>query len=322
MTAAGFDSQVGYAAESSFGTFTNPTRAIEHVKSGLKSTRTDSASKGIKAGRRTKVRTLRGREVVAGAIAHELSPAAIGQLLVQGMGAVSTTGAGPYEHVITPGPLVETRGMSVQVGTPSFNGTVNPLNFSGCQIPSGTITVKAGDEPAMIDFDWVGQHMQNTADGDTVAALVSAVYNSAWSPFTGLNAVLTIDGAEYEFDDLTFSFDNGLRTGHYTAKSTHPDRANKSKEQNLRSYGLAVKSDLWDLDEMIREFAGTDIEVSLALTSGTSSLTLDGLAHSPVDTPTVDGMALVKKSLNFEFLSPTADAAAMTWTLVNGDSAP
>ncbi|MGK3946779.1 hypothetical protein ABK046_51500, partial [Streptomyces caeruleatus] len=74
---------------------------------------------------------------MAGQITHELSPANIGMLLVQAMGAVSTSGAGPYTHVITPGPLVATRSLTVQVGTPDFGGTVRPFNFTGCQVKNG-----------------------------------------------------------------------------------------------------------------------------------------------------------------------------------------
>lgn len=322
MTSAGFDSQVGYAIESPTGTFTAPTRAIEHVKSGLKSTRKDTPSKGIKAGRRSAVRMLKGVEVVAGPITHELSPANIGMLLVQGMGAVSTTGSNPYTHVITPGALVQTQTLSVQVGTPSYDGTVRPLNFTGCQIAGFDINVKAGSDPVMLNLDFVGQHLQSTGDGDTVAALTAASYSSAWSPFTGLHAVLSIAGSEYEFDDLTFKAVNGLRTGNYTARSTTPGRAKLSKEQDLRTWTCAVKSDFWDLTVLNRAFAATEVAFSLALTNGSTSLTLAGNVHTMLDSPTVDGTALIKDALNLEFVSSSTDAAACTFTLVNADSAP
>lgn len=323
MTAAGWDSQVGYAPEGVFGVFTAPTRAIEHVKSGLRSRRTDSPSKGIKAGRRGAIRMFRGVEVVEGPISHELSAANIALLGSQFMGAVITTGAGPYSHALTDGPLVETRGISVQVGTPSFNGTVNPLNFSGCQIKSGTISVKGGSsDAAMIDLDWVGQHMQSTGDGDVVAALTPAVYSAAWAPFTGLDVVLLIDGVQYEFDDLTWKFDNGLRTGNYTGRSPNAGRAKPSKEQGHRVKTATVRSDFWDLAAMNRSIAGTEVPFSLAFTRGTSSLTIAGAVHSQVESPGVEGLSLVKDALNLQFISATSDPAACTITVVNGDATP
>ena len=321
MTSAGFDSQVGYAIESPSGTFTAPTRAIEHVKSTLKSVRRDTPSKAIKAGRRSAPRYHKGVEVVAGTITHELSPAAIGLPLVQAMGAVSTTGSNPYTHAITAGPLVQTQTLSVQVGTPSYDGTVRPLNFVGCQIPSFGYTVKAGSDPVLLDLDFVGQHLQSTGDGDTPAALTSASYNSAWAPFTGLHAVLTINGAEYEFDELSFKAVNGLRTGNYTARSTTPGRAKRSMEQDFRLWTAAVKSDFWDLTVLNRAFAGTEVTFSLALTNGATSLTHSGYVRTMVDSPTVDGMALIKDALNLEFVH-SADATACAFSLVNADSAP
>lgn len=323
MTAAGFDQQVGYATESTFGTFVSPTRHLEHVKSGLKSERRDFMSKGVKAGRRTGFRYLKGPEVVAGPISHELSPANIGLLLVQGMGAVSTSGSNPYTHVITPGALVETRGTSVQVGTPSYDGTVRPFNFAGCQVTGGSITVKAGaQEAAMIDLNWVGQHFQNAGDGDTPTSLASTSYDSNWLPFTGFNAVLTLNGSEYEFDELTFTFDNGLRVGNYTARSTTPHRAKPAKEEAHRTYGLRVTSDFWDLTSLNRAYTPTEVSYSLALTSGTSSLTIAGAMKTMPETPTIDGTKVTKETLNLVPVSSSSDAATCTMTLVNANSTP
>lgn len=322
MTAAGFDSQVGYAIESPSGTYTAPTRAIEHVKSTLKSTRPDIVSKGIKAGRRHQGRRMKGNEIVGGTVSHELSAVNTGLLLVQALGAVSTTGAGPYTHTITPGALVETRTLTVQVGTPSYDGTVNPFNFVGCQVKSGQISVKNG-EAAMLDFDWVGQHLQNTGDGDSVGTLVAATYDSNWAPFTSLNAVLSIAGSEYEFDDITFKFDNGLRTGNYTNRSTTPSKAKLSKEQGFRTWSATINSDLWNLTAMNRAFTGTEVAFSLVLDAGASNkLTIAGNMRSQVDSPTVDGTTLVKQGLTVDLLSTTSDAAGLTLTLVNSNSAP
>jgi hypothetical protein len=321
VTSAEWDQQVGYALESPLGTFTAPTRAIEHVKSGLKSTRRDVPSKGKRAGRRGPVRMLRGVEVVAGVITHELSPASIALPIVQAMGAVATTGSGPYSHACTDGVFVESRALSVQAGVPDAGGTVRPENYIGCQIKGGKITVKAGSEPIMIDLDFVGRHMQSTGDGDTVAALTTAVYNSAWAPMTGLNAVLSINGSEYEFDELTFDFDNALRTGFYVARSTTPGQAKISKESGQRRKSVTLKSDFHDLTVLNRAVAGTEVAFSLAMTQGTGSVTIAGNVRTQVDAPTA-GDGVTKEGLTLDFVHATADASACTITVVNGDSAP
>jgi len=321
MTAAGFDSQVGYAVESPSGTYTAPTRAIEHVKSTLKSVRPPIISKGIKAGRRHQGRSAKGLEVVAGTITHELSPINTGMLFKQGMGAVSTSGAGPYTHVFTPGALVETQTLSIQVGTPSENGTINPLNFTGCQINGFTITSKTG-EYVMLDLDVVGQHMQNTGDGDTVAGLTAAVYSSTWAPFSHLHGVLSIAGSEYEFDDVAITVANNLKTGRYTHRSTTPSQAKVAKESGWRGFSAVVNSDFWNLTAMNRAFAGTEVAFSWALTNGSNTLTIAGNVRTDPDTPVIDGTDNVKQGLALNFVSLTSDAAAFTATLVNTDSAP
>lgn len=321
MTAAGFDSQVGYAVESPSGTYTAPTRAIEHVKSTLKSVRPPIISKGIKAGRRHQGRSAKGLEVVAGTITHELSPINIGMLFKQGMGAVSTSGAGPYTHVFTPGALVETQTLSIQVGTPSENGTINPLNFTGCQINGFTITSKTG-EYVMLDLDVVGQHMQNTGDGDTVAGLTAAVYSSTWAPFSHLHGVLSIAGSEYEFDDVAITVANNLKTGRYTHRSTTPSQAKVAKESGWREFSAVVNSDFWNLTAMNRAFAGTEVAFSWVLTNGANTLTIAGNVRTDPDTPVIDGTDNVKQGLALNFVSLTSDATALTITQVTTDSAP
>ena len=321
MTGAAFDSQVGYAVESPSGTFTAPTRAIEHVKSSLNSVRPPIISKGMKAGRRTGFRSYKGAEVVKGTITHELAPVAVGMLFKQGVGAVATSGAGPFTDIYTPGPLVETQTLSVQVGTPDDAGTVNPLNFIGCQIPSFAVNVKTG-EVVMIDIDFVGQHLQNTGDGDTVAGLTAATYNAAWAPFTWANAALTLNGAAFEFDDLTIKIDNGLRTDHYTTRATNPSRPKISKESDQRLFTCQLNSDLWDITAMNRAFAGTEVAFSLALTSGASSLTFAGAVRTDPFSPTIDGPGNLKQALNLTFVSATSDAAALTITQVTTDTLP
>ena len=80
MTAAGWDSQVGYAIESPSGTFTAPTFALEHANAKMKFDIQRIPSKGIKAGRRHQGRWFPGGQSVKGTIAHELSPINTGKI--------------------------------------------------------------------------------------------------------------------------------------------------------------------------------------------------------------------------------------------------
>jgi len=315
MTAAGFDSQVGYALESPTGTFTAPTRALEHVKSTLKLEIDRIASKGMKAGRRHQGRWFPGGQRVKGTVSHELSPINTGLLLRTLMGAVSTSGAGPYVHVYTPGVLTQTNTLTVQVGTPSVDGTVNSLSFLGNHIVGATITSKVG-EVAMIDVEFYGQHL------DVGQSLTAASYSSTWAPFTFLHGVLTIAGSEYEFDDITLKYSNGMRTDRHVHRTTTPARPKTSLESGFREWTATINSDFHGLTALNRAIAGTEAAFVLTFTSGPNIIKFEGNVRSDVDSPTVDGPETLKTSLPLVFLSTTSDAAAMTITQTTTESTP
>lgn len=315
MTAAGFDSQVGYAIESPSGTFTAPTTALEHVKSTLKLEIDRIASKGIKAGRRHQGRWFPGGQRVKGAVTHELSPINTGKLLRTAMGAVSTSGSGPYTHVYTPGALTQTNTLTVQVGTPDIAGTINSLSFIGCHIVSMTITSKVG-EAVMIEVEFYGQHL------DVSQSLTAASYSSTWAPFTSLHGVLTFAGSEYEFDDITLKWTNPLRVDRHVHRSTTPARPKTSLESGFREWTATINSDFHSLTALNRAIAGTEAAFSFAMTSGANSITIAGNVRSDVDSPTVEGAETLKSTLPLVFLSTTSDAAAMTITQVTTESAP
>jgi hypothetical protein len=315
MTSAGFDSQVGYAIESPSGTFTAPTFAVEHVKSSLKLEIDRIPSKGIKAGRRHQGRWFPGAQRVKGNVQHEMSAIGMGKLFRTLMGAVNTTGSGPYQHVYTPGVLTQTNTLTVQVGTPDVAGTINVLSFLGCHIVGMTITSKVG-EAAMVDIEFYGQHL------DVGQSLTAASYSSTWAPLTFLQGVLSIAGSEYEFDDITLSYKNGLRTDRHVHRSTTPARPKTSLESGFREWTATVNSDFHSLTALNRAIAGTEAAFSLVFTSGANTLTFAGNARSDVDSPVVDGPETLKNGLPLVFLSTTSDAAAMTITQVTTESSP
>lgn len=315
MTASTFDSQVGYAVESPTGTYTAPTRTIEHVSSSMKLEVDRIPSKGIKAARRHQGRWFPGAQRVKGNLVHELAPSNMGLILKQLMGASATSGSGPYEHVLTPGATVQTTTLTAQVLTPSVDGTTRVLSFLGCHIVGATITSKVG-EVAMIDLEMYGQHL------DVGQSAAAAAYASAWAPFTFLHGVLTFAGSEYEFDDITINYTNSLKVDRHVHRSTTPARPKTSLEAGFREWTATINSDFHDLTALNRAIAGTEAAFSLVFTNGAShSLTIAGNVRSDVDSPTIDGVDTVKQSLPLVFVSTTSDAAAMTMTLVNGDAA-
>ncbi len=315
MTAAGFDSQVGYALESPSGTYTAPTTALEHVKSTMKLEMDRIMSKGIKAGRRHQGRWFAGPQRVRGTVSHELSPINTGKILRALMGAVNTSGAGPYVHVYTPGVFTQTQTLTVQVGTPSVDGTVNSFSFIGNHLVGATFSSKVG-EAVMADFEFYGQHL------DVGQSLTAASYSATYAPFTFLHGVMTIAGAEYEFDDITLSYKNNLRIDRHVHRTTTPARPKTSLESGWREWTATINSDFHSMTALNRAIAGTEAAFVLTFTQGANILVFSGNVRSDVDSPTVEAVETLKQGLPLVFLSTTTDAAAMTITQTTTESAP
>lgn len=314
-TASAIDSQIGYAVESTPGTYAAPTKTIEHVSETLTHHKPDIVSRGMKAGRRGgSGRRSKGIEWVDGNVSHELGVAAVGPIFRNLMGAVSTSGTNPYTHVFTYGALSE-GALTIQVGRPDLGGTVRAFSYLGCQITKAQIMSKVGGN-SMLSFDVYGQTLT------TSESLAAASYPSAWSPLNFSHCVLSIAGAEYEFDDLTLDFDSGLKTGRHTHRSTNPSRPRISKESGYRTAGGTVNSEFIDLTAYARYAAGTEAAFSAAWNAGASAqLTVAGnVRFLEPSGPNVSGPEMLKVGLPFEFVSTTSDAAMLTVTLVNADS--
>jgi hypothetical protein len=315
MPGSGIDSQFGFAPESTHGTRVVPATFLEYVSEGLKLRRNRITSKGIKALRRTQGRWRPGKQWVEGPITIELGPQSVGKLLKWAMGAVATTGAGPYVHTFTPGTL-DDESMTFQLGRPDESGTVRPFDYTGCQCTNWQLSLKV-DEFAMFQITTFGQHE------DTSQTLATASYPAAWNPFTFLSGSLQLAGSAYEIDEITLTGDNGLQTNRHVIKSATAERPRQSRESGYRQYGGQLSSDFFNLAAYNRFVSGTEAALVLTLSDGAGAqLVVTGNVRFDGDTPNVTGPAMLKQPLPFVFTSLTSDAAAITLALTNSDATP
>lgn len=114
----GIDAQLGLVSESTFGTYTAPTRFIDFVSESLSLAVERVKSKAIRAGQRI-MRSddwAPGTKTVEGDIEFEVWNKSFGLVFKHMFGAVSTSGtAAPYVHEFTPGDLTA---MTVQGWSP------------------------------------------------------------------------------------------------------------------------------------------------------------------------------------------------------------
>ena len=177
---SGLGAQLGIAAETTYGTFTAPSKFIEFTKESLVLKKTTAQSAGIAAGR---LLPLSGRRVVtqteaSGSIDLEVTNKAMGLLLQALMGTTVTPvqqGAGPaYLQTHT---LADTAGksLSIQKGVPLTTGLVTDKTFLGCKVISAEFSCEVGGMlTASFEFDSKGC--------DETQTLATASY-PAMSPF-------------------------------------------------------------------------------------------------------------------------------------------
>ncbi|CAB5217866.1 hypothetical protein UFOVP209_25 [uncultured Caudovirales phage] len=180
--ASGLASQIGFAIESSYGTATTPAAFLPLVSESMTHKRDRLESSGIIAGRRILASNQwnGGNITTAGDLSLELYNRGLGKLFTVMFGNVTTTGAGPYTHTFTPGDLLGDS-LTVQVGRPSVDGTVNPFTYTGMKVMSWDLSCNVG-EIAKLKLTFAGQNetvSRTVSDGVTTSSNTSVTSATA-----------------------------------------------------------------------------------------------------------------------------------------------
>lgn len=314
MTSSGIDAQLGYAEESTYGTFETPTRFSEFVSEGIKFEIERIESQGIRAGRRIQSRWKPSVQRVTGPIELELTPGGSGLLLKHAWGAVTTAGAGPYTHTYSQGAL-DGESLTIQIGRPSLDGTVRAFSYSGMKISSWTISCAVGEIPKFT-LDTYGSV---EATGQPLA---TASYPANDDPFVFTEGSLTVGGTNVCIKDFTLTGDNALATDRHFICSGQGAAPKEPLENGFRDIGGSFTADFENLTQYGLYTAGTESALVLNFTSGADSLVITENVRFDGETPNVSGMEILELPVSFKTLSNTSDAAAFTAVLTNGDSAP
>jgi hypothetical protein len=314
-TGTGLAAQIGMAIEGTPGTRQVPVRFFPFVSESMKLNQTRLASRGLRAGRRTKHQSDIAASFVDGNIEFEMAPQGLGVPLRAMMGTLVTTGVGPYTHTGTPGPLADDL-LTVQVGRPFVGSTtVQPFDYIGCMVANWSIGFSIEDY-ATLSLGLSGVHE------DTAQSLAAFTPPATWRPFVFTAGVLSIAGSEQVIKSGSVSGDNAIDAPRHRMRSATPARPLTPAEGGMRSYTGQVECDFTSLVAYNRFVAGTEAALSLVFTQGAHTLTVAGNVVFTGETPNVSGPEALNQALPFEFLSTTSDAAALTITLVNGDATP
>ena len=312
--ATGINSQIGYAIEVTPGTFVTPARFLEFVPPlGLKVNPTQKKSMGVRANRVLGHAVGVGPYTVEGPVTHELVAESIGTLLKGMIEATPvTSGAGPYTHVFDFS--TEIASLSGQVGLPSTTA-VHPMSYSGLRVRRWTIDVSPGDVFARLGLEFIGYK----ADIDGTPALTAATY-ATFTRFVFTHATFTLAGAEVCVDNIHLEGSTGWDGEHKICA------ADAGAQSLFRADKAAVTgnvvTDLAGLTQLNRLINGTQTALVVAFNAGASAqLTFSGNVYYTGEPPTVQSVGKTKETVGFEFIHGTADASALTVTLINSDSA-
>lgn len=312
--ASGLAGQIGFAAESTYGTFVAPTRFLELNNSSVKFERERIESNGIRAGRRVLHRWTPGIQRVAGDVEFEMSPQGFGLLWLHILGTNNTTGSNPYTHTMSPGDL-SGKSLTVQVGKPDIGGVVRAFSYLGCKITQAQVSA-AVNEYAMMNLSFYGNHL------DTAQTLGTATYPTGLTPFDFTKGTVTLAAAGFDVKEIDFTIDNGYAVDRHFLRTTTPERSKEPLESTRREITGSMVADFTDLTALNRFINGTEAALVLTFNAGASAQTTITM-NVRFDGEDVElGPELLEQPLSFKAVHSTTDASAITVVVVNADTTP
>ncbi len=210
--ASGIGSQVGLAAEATYGTYVAPTRFLQADKVSLKKVKNTVQSAGFASGRLMQLAS--GRVVTT----HAASGTLNSEILNRGMGlliqALMGTSVTPVQQGATTAylqthTLADTLGKSltIQSGIPDRAGVVHPYSYLGCKVTGADFSWDlAKDATAAFTID--------ARDVDETPTLAAASYSAGARPFVGTDVTIKVGtyGSEASVSGVTkadVKFDRG-----------------------------------------------------------------------------------------------------------------
>jgi len=306
---SGLGSQLGIAAESTYGTFVAPTKFLEFTQESLQLKKTTAQSAGIAAGRLMALSSRRvvTRREVGGSLSMEVTNRGMGLLLQALMGTTvtpvqqATTTAYLQTHTLA---SVAGKSLTIQKGVPLTTGVVTDKSFVGCKVTSGEFACGVG-EMLTASFEIDGRDCD---EGQTLAA---ASYSNM-SPFHfgqmavkagGYGAETALDGIRKVSVKIERPQDVERFYANQSALKAAPIENDQVKVTGSleTDYVATTLDDLHTSDgatSLVWEFIGSNIELTYY---DTFRVTLPAvkLDEGP---PVVDGFGVVKPTWNFTAL--------------------
>lgn len=191
---SGIAAQIGFGVEPAAGSEVVPTVWVPLLEESLSAEIARMESEGIIPGQSvlSDWQSVPGAHKVGGDTKFELTNRGLGVLWKACLGSVSTSGAGTYTHVFTPGELPS---LTAQVGRPDVSGTVRPFAYRGLKVSKWEMAAKLG-EIVTFGITWAGRaegYPRTFADGATTSASTT-ITSAAGASFTAADVGSIVSG--------------------------------------------------------------------------------------------------------------------------------
>lgn len=308
----GIAGQLGFAAESVYGTPVTVTKFLEVDTVRLTKKPNWQRSNGIRSGQllaRSEDAAI-GTFDIDGRLVCDLTAKNMALLLKHLVGSCVTAGAGPYTHTITPGDKTGL-GLTMQGGIPDVGGTVRPFTASGIKVVGGEIAWER-DKFLKASFDLLGKDLV------TATALASASYSSANPPYGWPDVSVTIGGSAFKTQRGTLRYSQPHGTRFYGGATT----TDEPLQTGDAVATLDLLGHLESLTAYDRIIAGTEAAVVVTISKSPNSIVVTGNARFLDGQPELAGKEYVDQPYKCEFTATGADSTGFSCVVTSPESAP
>lgn len=309
-TAFGQNCWIGTAEESTFGTYVAPTKFNEIMNESLNGEHSYISKPTLRSV--SQAARVKSRKNVSGAIDLQMTYSGAERFVKHAMGALNTTGAGPYNHACTLTQNLPT-GLSLHVNRDAANlGAGTAWKYEGCQIQKLTLANQVEDfMTASVEF--LGRSWANL--------------NVATPTFPTFDGITWDDLATFELNSIPvqarsweISIENNLAADRYILGSLLRKGLGRSAPRKITG---KFEVELDDLSLYTYFLNLTAAPLSIVYTSGTKSLIfgLPNIILNGTD-PSVEGPGPLIFSAGFEAWMSAAEHDELTITIINATAAP
>lgn len=304
-TGFGYNGWIGFATESTYGTYVAAQKFIEITKESIVPERKRLTRPSLR--QISVANSYSGKRIVKGSFTAQFNVNGMEKLLYHALGTDSTSGTNPYTHAYTCADTLPT-GLSFHVNRDAANvGTGSAFKYMGCNISKLTLTQKM-EEPLEITCDIIGQDWGvlnvETPTFPTVALL----------DYSQLGT-FTVGGSTFVISDFEVSVENALVSDRYYLGA---DKVRGLGRSGPRKVSGSFTKEFESLTEYNLFRNLTSSAIVATWTSGSTSLSLS-LPNCYLQTgePSISDAGPIKQKFEFEAIRSSTAGDELALTLIN-----